>query len=164
MQKCTIKVALLGLSIALLGSNTGLTSPQIQTTRPEVIRSDAQVGSASNALTQETRARHQSATRRPVTNTYIARTSWYRHGTITANGERYNPMGLTVAHRTLPFNTMVKFTNPSNGNTVVVRVNDRGPMIRGREFDLSMRAAQLLGMIDRGVVNLVVEIIMQETN
>jgi rare lipoprotein A len=164
LQKCTIKAALLGLSIALLGPTTGLTSPQIQTTRPEVTRSDAQVGSASNALTQETRARHQSATRSSVTNTYIARTSWYRHGTITANGERYNPMGLTVAHKTLPFNTMVKFTNPSNGNTVVVRVNDRGPMIRGREFDLSMRAAQLLGMIDRGVVNLVVEIIMQETN
>jgi rare lipoprotein A len=73
-------------------------------------------------------------------------------------------MGLTVAHRTLPFNTMVKFTNPSNGNIVVVRVNDRGPMIKGREFDLSMRAAQLLGMIDRGVVNLVVDIIIQETN
>jgi rare lipoprotein A (peptidoglycan hydrolase) len=85
--------------------------------------------------------------------------SWYRHGRITANGERYNPNGLTVAHKSLPFNTMIRFTNPENGISVIVRVNDRGPYIRGRDFDLSVRSAQLLGFYERGVARLDMEII-----
>lgn len=162
MQRCIFTAALLGLSIAIFEPNSGFASQTNQNTRPEVTRPDARVGSASNALTQETRGRHQSASRTVVTNhKYIARASWYRHGTVTANGERYNPNGLTAAHRTLPFNTMVKFTNPETGTSVVARVNDRGPMVRGREFDLSMRTAQLLGVIDRGVVNLVIEIVQE---
>ena len=94
-----------------------------------------------------------------VIRSYQAVASWYRHGKITANGERFDPNGLTVAHRSLPFNTMVRLTNPNTGQTIIVRVNDRGPYIRGREFDLSMRSAQLLGFQDRGVVRLNVEII-----
>jgi rare lipoprotein A len=94
-----------------------------------------------------------------VTRRYQAVASWYRHGKVTANGERFDPNGLTVAHKSLPFNTMVRLTNPNTEQTVVVRVNDRGPYIRGREFDLSMRSAQLLGFQDRGVVRLNVEII-----
>jgi rare lipoprotein A len=90
---------------------------------------------------------------------YQAVASWYRHGKVTANGERFDPNGLTVAHRTLPFNTMVRLTNPETGRTITVRVNDRGPYIRNREFDLSLRSAQLLGFQDRGVVRLNVEII-----
>jgi len=100
----------------------------------------------------------------PVSNAHRRRTnyayaSWYRHGRITANGERYDPNGLTVAHKRLPFNTMVRFTNPENGRSVIARVNDRGPYIRGRDFDLSMRSAQLLGFYEKGVVRLEVEII-----
>ena len=158
MQK--YKFVLLGLSIALLVSTPGHTTSPVN--RLVVERTNLQVGTESNVLIQEGIARHQSATRILVTKPYLARTSWYRHGTITANGERYNPMGLTVAHRSLPFNTMVRFTDLLTGSTVIARVNDRGPMIRKREFDLSMRAAQLLGIIDRGVVNIVVEIIIQE--
>ena len=89
---------------------------------------------------------------------YQAVASWYRHGTVTANGERFDPNGLTVAHKTLPFNTMVQLTNPDTGQSIIVRVNDRGPYIRGREFDVSLRSAQLLGFQDRGVVRLNVEI------
>lgn len=94
-----------------------------------------------------------------VTRRYQAIASWYRHGKVTANGERFDPNGLTVAHRSLPFNTMVRLTNPSTEQTVIVRVNDRGPYIRSREFDLSLRSAQLLGFQDRGVARLNVEII-----
>lgn len=94
-----------------------------------------------------------------VVRQYQAVASWYRHGRVTANGERFDPNGLTVAHRSLPFNTMVRLTNPHTEQTVIVRVNDRGPYIRGREFDLSMRSAQLLGFQDRGVVRLNVEIV-----
>jgi len=85
--------------------------------------------------------------------------SWYRHGRITANGERYDPNGLTVAHKRLPFNTMIRFTNPENGLSIIARVNARGPYIRGRDFDLSARSAQLLGFYKKGVARLDMEII-----
>ena len=66
-------------------------------------------------------------------------------GQKTASGERANPRSLTAAHRTLPFGTSVKVTNQKNGRTVVVRINDRGPFIRGRIIDLTPAAAQTLG-------------------
>lgn len=66
-------------------------------------------------------------------------------GQKTANGERANPSKLTAAHRTLPFGTMVKVTNKKNGRTVQVRINDRGPFIRGRVIDLTPAAAHELG-------------------
>ena len=96
--------------------------------------------------------------RQPRQPRYIT-ASWYRHGKITANGERFDPNGLTVAHKRLPFNTMIRFTNPENGLSIIARVNDRGPYIRGRHFDLSARSAQLLGFYERGVARLNMEII-----
>jgi len=88
--------------------------------------------------------------------------SWYGprfHGRRTANGERFNKFLLTAAHRTLPFNTRVRVTNLQNGRSVVVRINDRGPYVRGRIIDLSYGAARLLGMQARGVVLVKVEIL-----
>ena len=66
-------------------------------------------------------------------------------GARTASGERLNPHGLTAAHRTLPFGTMVRVTHKKNGRSVVVRINDRGPFIRGRVIDLLPKAAAALG-------------------
>jgi rare lipoprotein A len=63
----------------------------------------------------------------------------------TATGERVVASGMTAAHRTLPFGTMVRVTNTSNGRSVVVRINDRGPFVRGRVIDLTPAAAQALG-------------------
>lgn len=71
-------------------------------------------------------------------------------GRRTANGERFDPQKLTAAHKTLPFGSRVRVTNPRNGRSVVVRINDRGPFIRGREIDLSRRAAERIGLIQRG--------------
>ena len=65
-------------------------------------------------------------------------------GGKTASGQRANPGGLTAAHRTLPFGTMVRVTNKRNGKTVVVRINDRGPFIRGRVIDLTPAGARAL--------------------
>ena len=67
------------------------------------------------------------------------------NGSKTASGQRANPGGLTAAHRTLPFGTMVKVTNKRNGKTVTVRINDRGPFIRGRVIDLTPAGARQLG-------------------
>ncbi len=80
-------------------------------------------------------------------------------GTRTASGERFNPEALTAAHRTLRFGTRVRVTNLRNGRSVVVRINDRGPFIRGRVIDLSHRAARIIGMIRRGIAPVKVEIL-----
>lgn len=88
--------------------------------------------------------------------------SWYGprfHGRRTANGERFNKFHLTAAHRTLPFNTRVRVTNLQNGRSLVVRINDRGPYIRGRIIDLSYAAARRLGMHQHGVIRVRVEIL-----
>lgn len=72
-------------------------------------------------------------------------------GRTTANGEKYKHSKLTAAHRSLPFGTLLKVTNLENGKEVIVRVNDRGPFVKGRIIDLSKSAAKKLGYIDQGV-------------
>ncbi|TMM50190.1 septal ring lytic transglycosylase RlpA family protein [Qipengyuania marisflavi] len=72
------------------------------------------------------------------------------HGRRTANGERFDMNAMTAAHRTLPFGTMVRVTNPRNGKSVVVRINDRGPFHGNLVLDVSRAAATQLGMIARG--------------
>jgi rare lipoprotein A len=156
LQKCIFKAALLGLSIAFtVGPITTLSLPT--NSRLEVTTTGAQVDAISNALTQEISINSSTS----VNRSHMARVSWYRHGTVTANGERFNPIGLTVAHKSLPFNTLVKFTNPETGAHIITRVNDRGPFIKGRDFDLSMGAARSLGILERGVANVIVEIIQE---
>jgi rare lipoprotein A len=76
-------------------------------------------------------------------------------GERTASGERAKPSGFTAAHRTLPFGTRVSVTNKSNGRTVVVRINDRGPFVRGRVIDLTPAAAQALGFSGLARVTLI---------
>lgn len=88
--------------------------------------------------------------------------SWYGpgfHGRTTASGERFNQNAMTVAHRTLPFGSMLIVRNVQNGRSVQVRVNDRGPFVRGRTLDLSRAAAAKLGMINRGVARVCYEVL-----
>ena len=75
--------------------------------------------------------------------------SWYGpgfHGKRTASGERFNTGSFTAAHRSLPFGTRVRVTNVRNGQSVVVRINDRGPYVAGRIIDLSKASARAIGM------------------
>lgn len=94
--------------------------------------------------------------------------SWYGpkfHGKYTANGEVYDQMALTAAHKYLSFGTLLKITNPKNGKSVIVRINDRGPYIEGRELDLSKGAAIELGMLEKGVARVKVqEVALGERN
>jgi rare lipoprotein A len=86
--------------------------------------------------------------------------SWYGprfHGRKTANGEIYDQMAFTAAHKGLKFGTLLKITNPRNDKFVIVRINDRGPYIGGRQLDLSKAAAQQLGMMKRGVIKVKVD-------
>ena len=79
------------------------------------------------------------------------------HGKRTASGERFNQHGLTAAHRQLPFGTRVKVTNLKNNDSVVVRINDRGPYTRGRLIDVSREAAEQLGMLRSGTARVRVQ-------
>ncbi len=78
--------------------------------------------------------------------------SWYGSGHRTANGEHFNPNGLTAAHRSLPFGTRVRVVNKSTGQSVIVRINDRGPYAYGRVIDLSRASAQAIGLLGVGPV------------
>ena len=83
-----------------------------------------------------------------------------QQGGPTASGERFDKRKLTAAHRTLPLGTRVRVTNTKNGRSVEVRINDRGPFgNRGRIIDVSEEAARRLGMLDAGVVPVVVEVL-----
>lgn len=81
------------------------------------------------------------------------------HGKKTASGERFNANAFTAAHRTLPFGTIVKVTNPENNKSVEVRINDRGPWIKGREIDLSYSAAKKIGITGKGIKLVKIEVI-----
>lgn len=92
--------------------------------------------------------------------------SWYGpgfHGNATANGERYDQEELTAAHRTLPFDTVVRVRNLSNNKYVDVRINDRGPYARGRVIDLSRAAARKIDMINAGVAPVEITIVSSVT-
>jgi rare lipoprotein A len=107
-----------------------------------------------------TKLPHQIAVK--VQDTFKGIASYYGYdfsGNKTATGERFNPNGMTAAHRSLPFGTRVRVTNTHNGRSVVVRINDRGPYIRGRVIDLSLGAARILGMMSSGVAPVRIEIL-----
>jgi rare lipoprotein A len=86
----------------------------------------------------------------------VGMASYYKHGRKTASGERFNPNGLTAAHRTLRFGTRVRVTHIKTGRSVVVRINDRGPFVRGRIIDLAYGAARAVGLRGTSKVDLVI--------
>jgi rare lipoprotein A len=96
--------------------------------------------------------RHRGASSREVA-------SFYGHDSETASGEKFDPHELTAAHRTLPFGTRLRVTNLANGRSVMVRVNDRGPFVRGRTVDVSSSAAEALQMTERGVANVKLDVV-----
>jgi rare lipoprotein A len=120
-------VAMLTAAASLLVVSSGFAEPPAAGTA----RATASTGSAMNGATESGLA--------AVYSDKLA-------GRRTASGQLYDPSKFTAAHKTLPFGTHVKVTNPKNGKSVVVRINDRGPMQAGRILDLSPRAAHALGI------------------
>lgn len=95
----------------------------------------------------------------------VGMASWYGpnfHGKSTANGETYDQNELTAAHKTLPFNTVVKVTNLENGKSVTVRINDRGPYVGNRVIDVSRAAAEQLEMIGPGTAEVRLELVSSD--
>ncbi len=87
--------------------------------------------------------------------------SFYNEDEWTASGERFNTHAMTAAHPSLPFGTRLRVTNVTNGRSVVVRINDRGPYVPGRVVDLSESAAESLGMVERGVVKVKLDVVQK---
>lgn len=81
------------------------------------------------------------------------------HGKLTANGEIYDMYGVTAAHKTLPLNTVCRVTNTSNKKSLILRINDRGPYIKGRILDCSYGAAKKLDFINQGTTKVKIEVI-----
>ena len=96
--------------------------------------------------------------------THTGKASWYgsEGGARTANGERYNPNGLTAAHRTLPFGTKVRVTSLKTGKSAIVRINDRGPFHRSRMIDVSAGTAAAIGIKNDGIGDVKMEILADE--
>ena len=93
---------------------------------------------------------------------YFGVSSWYGkdfHGKLTANGEVYDMYGVTAAHKELPLNTVARVTNIDNDKSIILRINDRGPFVKGRILDCSMGAAKKLGFHTAGTANVKIEII-----
>ena len=85
--------------------------------------------------------------------------SFYTEGTQTASGEKFDTHELTAAHPTLPFGTKLRVTNVANGQSVTVRINDRGPYVPGRVVDVSYSAARTLGMVGGGVAKVKLDVV-----
>jgi rare lipoprotein A len=88
--------------------------------------------------------------------------SWYGnpfHGRTTASGERYDMEELTCAHKTLPFGTRIRVENLDNGRAIILRVNDRGPFVKGRIVDVSRKAARELGMLGPGTARIRITVV-----
>ena len=85
--------------------------------------------------------------------------SFYTEGSETASGEKFNLHELTAAHRSLPFGTRVRVTNVTNGRSVTVRINDRGPFVPGRVVDVSYSVAERLGIMERGITKVKLDVV-----
>jgi rare lipoprotein A len=102
-------------------------------------------------------ASHKDGARTQMASQGLA--SFYTEGTLTANGEKFDTHDLTAAHPTLPFGTRLRVTNAATGQSVTVRVNDRGPYVPGRVVDVSYSAADALGMVGKGVAHVKLDVV-----
>jgi rare lipoprotein A len=134
-------------------------------TTPNSIKPTA---TAPSATTPIVKIEQPAATIKPALDKIVAtqsgQASWYgiEGGPETANGERYNPSGLTAAHRTLPFGTKVRVTSLKTGKAVTVRINDRGPFHSRRIIDVSAGAAEVIGIKDDGIGDVRLEVLGRE--
>ncbi|MEH1123990.1 septal ring lytic transglycosylase RlpA family protein [Micromonospora sp. CPCC 206061] len=152
-----------GLGAAKLTASNGAATPPALATSPPTAAAPATPTPtkapqrASRGSARGAEKSSPSPTPKGVTGTCGA--SYYDEPQPTANGEQFDPEALTAAHKTLPFDTRVRVTNPSNGKSVVVRINDRGPYIDGRCIDLSRAAFRTIAPLGLGHVTVAYEIL-----
>jgi rare lipoprotein A len=131
------------LAVALVAGLTGCVGPHV------IVQQDDRPGMPPRVFSPK-----------PVV-TQHGKASFYWEDARTATGERFHADGLSAAHRTFPLNSWVKVTNELNGRAVVVRINDRGPFVRGRIIDLSRGAARQVDMVSEGIVPVRVDLLKE---
>jgi len=138
----------------------------VANSRSELLTTGQSAATDDNRVASVVRIRHV-AVHRDTTELHLTKAedssfgvaSFYMEGTKTASGEKFDPHELTAASPSLPFGTRVRVTNVSNGRSVVVRVNDRGPFVAGRVVDVSYSAAETLGMVERGTAKVKLDVV-----
>ncbi|MDM4721607.1 septal ring lytic transglycosylase RlpA family protein [Micromonospora sp. WMMA1363] len=126
--------------------------------KPRTTAPTSTAAKTSTAAPTPTAAKTSSAPRTVVTSGSCG-ASFYSEGQLTANGEYFDPAAMTAAHKTLPFDTRVRVTNPATGKSVTVRINDRGPFVAGRCLDLSRAAFATIAPVDAGHVEVRYEVL-----
>jgi rare lipoprotein A len=155
-------VIVLGAATLAACAQSSVVSKQSALYAPSRQAAPERVRTASIVRRQPTVAHAPFVTHEPAAGTKTASqgiASFYSEGTQTASGEKFDPNELTAAHPTLPFGTKLRVTNVTNGQSVTVRVNDRGPYVPGRVVDVSYSAAQTLGMVGGGVAKVKLDVV-----
>ena len=148
------------LGVTLLGCLAGCSLKQESMPLPSVPYTP-EVATPAPVLQAPAPQRHEAAPAGKPATTQIGTASWYGpgfHGRETASGETFNQYALTAAHRTLPLGTEAKVTNLDTGQSVHVKINDRGPYVPGRHLDLSHAAAKQIGLTKKGVAKVKIEV------
>ena len=165
------KYAALAISVsAFIGLNSALSAKEMPTSAATVVApavvADYPVGNTALPVSQnnDVKVQKTSFVSKDIKTTLLQTgvASYYGpgfHGRRTANGETFNQNAMTAAHRTLPFGTKLKVTNLANGQSAIVRVNDRGPYAGGRVIDLSVAAAKQIGSTHSGVAKVRIEVV-----
>jgi rare lipoprotein A len=148
-------VALMAAAPALSACAQAVLSQDADVTQAGV----AQVAKSEVTQAAKSEAPVRAAKHSPSRHSSYGLVSYYSYGGQTASGEQFDPGKLTAAHRTLPFGTRLQVTNLASGRSVVVRINDRGPFIKGRVVDVSYEAAKELDLLDTGVAKVKVEVL-----
>ncbi|MFY1573794.1 septal ring lytic transglycosylase RlpA family protein [Verrucosispora sp. WMMD703] len=155
----------LGTSVPTTGSPTASPtasasaspSPTVSPTPSRTVQAPSR--SKQRTASPKPKPTAKKTTARPVVDTGSCGASFYWQGQMTANGETFDPEGMTAAHKTLPFDTKVRVTNPANGKSVTVRINDRGPFIEGRCLDLARAAFAEIASLDLGHIEVRYEVL-----
>ena len=149
-------------SLSACASPAADTSAQAATAQPDVVVKTEPLHKTAN-LSYKVAGKRYQPTKKIESFSQTGKASWYGpgfHGKKTSSGERFDMNTLSAAHRTLPIPSYARVTNLSNGKSVVVRINDRGPFHGNRVMDLSKAAAKELGFIHTGTANVKVEQIL----
>ena len=144
------KICLITLLLVFL---CGCASSPRYTTGPTNLSTKSEASKTSNNTSKSNNIKH-----RKVMNGVSSFYAEDFHGKLTANGEVYDMYGLTAAHKTLPLNTVCRVTNLTNKKSLILRINDRGPYIKGRILDCSYGAAKKLDFINQGTTNVKIEV------
>lgn len=155
-----IMIFIIGIMYNILPSYASVRNDCVKDQWPCFSNSDLETNYKSNIRAKNTRVKSvRRIDNKDIGSSYSGMASYYWQPQRVASGGMFNPNALTAAHKTLPFGTRVRVTNRSNGRSVEVVINDRGPFVRGRVIDLSRAAASQIGMVNSGVAPVSISVI-----